>query len=138
MTEKRYNVGENEARAFLRQIKGSAQKLNLVAESIRRLPVAKAMDQLTFSKQRPARDVRKRLLSAVSNAENNYSLDVYRLVVKEAYVGKALTLKRFHARARGRGAPVLKPFSNMTIVVSETAPTPAGEPAKKESGKESK
>jgi large subunit ribosomal protein L22 len=122
MVAKRYNVGEKEARAFLRQIKGSAQKLNLVAQSIRRMPVAKALDHLAFSKKRTAADVKKLLMSAVANAQNNYGLDVDKLVVKEAFVGKAVTLKRFHARARGRGAAILKPFSNMTIIVAEMAP----------------
>ena len=127
MVEKRYGIKDNEARAFLRMIKGSTQKLNLVAQSIRGLSADKAIEQLTFSKKRVASDVKKLVLSAVSNAEHNYKLDVDKLYVKEAYVGKALVMKRFHARARGRGAAILKPFSNMTVIVAERI-----EPAKKE------
>jgi len=119
MTEKRYNIGDKEARAFLRMTKGSAQKVNLVAESIRGLSASAALAQLTVSKKRASEDVRKLLLSAIANATNNYRLDVDKLFVKEAYVGRAMTLKRFHARARGRGAAILKPFSNMTLIVAE-------------------
>ncbi len=127
MVEKRYGIKDNEARAFLRMVKGSPQKLNLVAQSIRGLSVEKAVEQLTFSKKRVATDVKKLVLSAVSNAEHNYKLDIDKLYVKEAYVGKALVMKRFHARARGRGAAILKPFSNMTVIVAERIA-----PAKKE------
>lgn len=124
MVEKRYGIKENEARAFLRMVKGSTQKLNLVAQSIRGLSADKAIEQLTFSKKRVAGEVKKLVLSAVSNAEHNYKLDVDKLYVKEAYVGKAVVMKRFHARARGRGAAILKPFSNMTVIVAERiAPT---------------
>lgn len=119
MVEKRYGIKENEARAFLRMVKCSPQKLNLVAESIRGLPVNKALEQLTFSKKRVAVEVKKLVLSAISNAEHNYKLDIDKLVIKEAYVGKALVMKRFHVRARGRGAGILKPFSNMTVIVAE-------------------
>ncbi len=127
MVEKRYGIKENEARAFLRMVKGSTQKLNLVAQSIRGLSADKAIEQLTFSKKRVAGEVKKLVLSAVSNAEHNYKLDVDKLYVKEAYVGKAVVMKRFHARARGRGAAILKPFSNMTVIVAERIA-----PAKKE------
>ncbi len=127
MVEKRYGIKDNEARAFLRMVKGSPQKLNLVAQSIRGLSAEKAVEQLTFSKKRVATDVKKLVLSAVSNAEHNYKLDIDKLYVKEAYVGKALVMKRFHARARGRGAAILKPFSNMTVIVAERIA-----PAKKE------
>ena len=127
MVEKRYGIKDNEARAFLRMVKGSPQKLNLVAQSIRGLSADKAIEQLTFSKKRVALDVKKLVLSAVSNAEHNYKLDIDKLYVKEAYVGKALVMKRFHARARGRGAAILKPFSNMTVIVAERVA-----PAKKE------
>lgn len=119
MVEKRYGIKENEARAFLRMVKGSTQKLNLVAQSIRGLSADKAIEQLTFSKKRVAGEVKKLVLSAVSNAEHNYKLDVDKLYIKEAYVGKAVVMKRFHARARGRGAAILKPFSNMTVIVAE-------------------
>jgi large subunit ribosomal protein L22 len=112
---------DNAAKAVLRNLRISPQKLNLVAASIRGMPAEKALTTLRFSNKRIADDVRKTLLSAVSNAENNHDLDVDRLVVAEAYVGKALVLKRFHARARGRGASILKPFSHLTIVVREAA-----------------
>ena len=110
---------ENEAKAVARMLRVSPQKLNLVAQLIRGKPVSTALADLEFSRKRISREVRKCLESAVANAENNHDLDVDDLVVKEAYVGKALVLKRFHARARGRGARILKPFSNLTIVVRE-------------------
>ena len=110
---------ENEAKAVARMLRVSPQKLNLLAQLIRGKKVATALADLEFSRKRIARDVRKCLESAIANAENNHNLDVDDLVVKEAHVGKALVLKRFHARARGRGARILKPFSNLTIVVRE-------------------
>ncbi|HEV2559193.1 MAG TPA: 50S ribosomal protein L22 [Microvirga sp.] len=112
---------DNEAKAVARMIRVSPQKLNLVAQLIRGKKVATALADLEFSRKRIARDVRKCLESAIANAENNHNLDVDDLVVKEAYVGKALVLKRFHARARGRGARIEKPFANLTIVVREVA-----------------
>lgn len=112
-------VADNEARAKLRMIRISAQKLNLVAASIRGKPVEKALAELEFSRKRIALDVRKALQSAIANAENNHGLDIDSLVVAEAYVGKNLVMKRFRARARGRGARVMKPFSELTIVVRE-------------------
>ena len=112
---------DNEAKAVARMLRVSPQKLNLVAQLIRGKKVSTALADLEFSRKRIAREVRKCLESAIANAENNHNLDVDDLVVKEAYVGKALVLKRFHARARGRGARILKPFANLTIVVRETA-----------------
>jgi large subunit ribosomal protein L22 len=112
---------ENEAKAVARMLRVSPQKLNLVAQLIRGKKVATALADLEFSRKRIARDVRKCLESAIANAENNHDLDVDDLVVKEAHVGKALVLKRFHARARGRGARIMKPFANLTIVVREVA-----------------
>ena len=112
---------ENEAKAVLRMLRVSPQKLNLVAQLIRGKKVSTALADLRFSRKRVAGDVKKCLESAIANAENNHDLDVDDLVVKEAYVGKALVLKRFHARARGRGARILKPFANLTIVVREQA-----------------
>ena len=110
---------ENEAKAVARMLRVSPQKLNLVAQLIRGKKVETALADLQFSRKRIAVDVKKCLESAIANAENNHNLDVDDLVVSEAYVGKALVLKRFHARARGRGARILKPFSNLTIVVRE-------------------
>ena len=112
---------DNEAKAVARMFRISPQKLNLVAGLIRGKKVATALAELEFSRKRIAREVKKCLESAIANAENNHSLDVDDLVVKEAFVGKALVLKRFHARARGRGARILKPFANLTIVVREVA-----------------
>ena len=114
-------VGDNEALAVGTTIRGSAQKLNLVAALIRGRKAEEAMNILAFSKKAMAVDARKVLASAIANAENNHDLDVDDLVVSQAFVGKALVLKRFHARARGRGARILKPFSNLTIVVREVA-----------------
>jgi large subunit ribosomal protein L22 len=118
-------LSEQEAKAILRNIRVSPQKLNLVAQLIRGKKVAAALADLEFSRKRIARDVKKCLESAIANAENNHDLDVDDLVVKEAFVGKALVMKRFHARARGRGARILKPFSHLTIVVREQAPVQA-------------
>ena len=110
---------DNEAKAVARMLRVSPQKLNLVAQLIRGKKAATALAELEFSRKRIARDVRKCLESAIANAENNHDLDVDDLVVSQAFVGKALVLKRFHARARGRGARIEKPFSNLTIVVRE-------------------
>ena len=114
-------VAETEARAFSKFIDSSPYKLNLVAEMIRGKKAEKALIDLQFSRKRVAQDVQKALQSAVSNAENNHNLDVDRLYVAEATVGKALVMKRFHARGRGRSAGVKKYFSNLTIVVKERA-----------------
>ena len=97
----------------------SAQKLNLVAAMIRGKKVSKALAELTFSRKRIAQDVKKTLESAVANAENNHDLDVDALIVSEAHVGKALVLKRFHPRGRGRMGKILKLFANLTIVVRQ-------------------
>src|SRR3954447_22889537 len=112
-------LSEHEAKAVARLLRISPQKLNLVAGLIRGKKVASALADLEFSRKRIARDVRKCLESAIANAENNHDLDVDDLVVAEAYVGKALVMKRFHARGRGRAGGILKPFSNLTIVVRE-------------------
>ena len=112
---------DNEAKAVCRMIRVSPQKLNLVAQLIRGKKVATALADLEFSRKRISLDVRKCLQSAIANAENNHDLDVDDLVVAQAFVGKALVMKRFHARARGRGARILKPFANITIVVREVA-----------------
>src|ERR671914_2717443 len=112
-------LSDSEAKAVARLLRISPQKLNLVAGLIRGKKVSSALADLEFSRKRIARDVRKCLESAIANAENNHDLDVDDLVVAEAYVGKALVMKRFHARGRGRAAGILKPFSNLTIVVRE-------------------
>ena len=105
----------------MRKMRISPHKLNLVAQSIRGMQAEKALLTLKFSPKRIADEVRKTLLSAVANAENNHDLDVDRLVVSEASFGKSLVMKRFHARARGRGAQIQKPYSHLTIVVREEA-----------------
>ncbi|MBC6714840.1 50S ribosomal protein L22 [Aurantimonas sp. DM33-3] len=114
-------LSENEARAVARTIRVSPQKLNLVAQMIRGKRVDAALADLTFSRKRIAETVKKTLESAIANAENNHDLDVDSLVVAEAYVGKSITMKRFHARGRGRASRVEKPFSHLTIVVREIA-----------------
>jgi large subunit ribosomal protein L22 len=113
------SLADTEARAVNRMIRVSPQKLNLVAASIRGKPVQKALAELEFSRKRISEDVRKTLESAIANAENNHDLDVDALVVKEAYVGKALVMRRFRPRGRGRVGSITKPFSHLTIVVRE-------------------
>jgi len=114
-------IAENEAKASAPMIRTSPRKLNLVAQLIRNMDAARAVAELTFSKRRIAGEVKKVLQAAIANAENNHQLDVDRLYVAQATVGRALVMKRFHARARGRGARIEKPFSNLTIVVRERA-----------------
>ncbi len=116
-------LADNEAQAVTRNIRISPQKLNLVATSIRGKKVEKALADLTFSRKRIAKDVKKTLESAIANAENNHGLDVDSLVVSEAYVGKGLVLKRWQPRARGRVGKILKPFSRLTVVVREVEET---------------
>ncbi|MBL4786201.1 MAG: 50S ribosomal protein L22 [Cohaesibacteraceae bacterium] len=110
---------DNEAKAVARMLRVSPQKLNLVAASIRGLKVGKAISELQFSRKRISGDVKKALESAIANAENNHDLDVDSLVVAEAFVGKAMVMKRWKPRARGRVGKILKPFSNLTIIVRE-------------------
>lgn len=113
-------IKENEAKASAKYIRTSPQKLNLLAQSIRGKSAARALIDLEFSKKRTAQSVRKLLQSAIANAVNNHDLDVDRLVVAEATVGKSVIMKRFRARARGRGTRILKKISNMTIIVRES------------------
>ena len=110
---------DNEAKVILKNLRISPQKLNLVLGMIRKKKADLALSKLQFSKKRISKDVEKALKSVISNAENNHSLDIDKLYVKEAYVGKGIVMKRFHARARGRGARILKPFSHLTIILSE-------------------
>jgi large subunit ribosomal protein L22 len=115
------NLAENEAVATAEALRTGAIKLNLVAEQIRGLDVNRAVAELSFSKRRIARDVKKVLQSAIANAENNHQLDVDRLYVAEATVGRSMVMKRLHARARGRGSRIEKPFSKLRVVVRERA-----------------
>jgi large subunit ribosomal protein L22 len=112
-------VGDKEALAVNTAVRGSAQKLNLVAGLIRNKKASDAMNILSFSSKAMAVEVRKCLASAIANAENNHNLDVDALVVKEASVGKSLSMKRFATRARGRSARIVKPFSRIRVVVRE-------------------
>ena len=112
-------LAENEAKCVARMLRVSPQKLNLLAQLIRGKKVDSALADLQFSRKRIAVEVKKALESAIANAENNHDLDVDDLVVAEAYVGKALVMKRFSPRARGRSGRIEKPFSNLTIIVRE-------------------
>lgn len=142
--QKQRRQGANEAMAMAKYLRTSGQKLNLVAASIRGKNAGKALTDLEFNNRRISQDVRKVLQSAVANAENNHGLDVDKLYVAEAFVGKSITMKRFRARAKGRASRILKPFSRLTIIVRERdsegnavkkapAPKPAAKkaPAKK-------
>jgi large subunit ribosomal protein L22 len=114
-------LADTEAKAVARNIRISPQKLNLVAQLIRGKKVSAALADLEFSQKRIAADVKKTLESAIANAENNHSLDVDDLVVAQAFVGKALVMKRFAARARGRSSRIEKPFSHLTIIVRQVS-----------------
>src|SRR3981081_2903667 len=113
------SLADTEAKAVARMLRGIPRNLNLLAQLIRGKKVAAALADLEFSRKRIARDVRKCLQSAIANAENNHDLDVDDLVVAEAHVGKALVIKRFTPRGRGRMGRIFKPFAHLTIVVRE-------------------
>ena len=112
-------LADNEARAVTKLLRVSPQKLNLLAQLIRGKKVDKALADLTFSRKRIARDVKKTLESAIANAENNHDLDVDALIVSEAYVGKKLVMKRLKAGARGRASRIEKPFARITVIVRQ-------------------
>ncbi|MBZ0325837.1 MAG: 50S ribosomal protein L22 [Alphaproteobacteria bacterium] len=120
-TERR--LADNEARAMARSLRVSPQKLNVVAAAIRGMDAEAALNELAFSKRRIAGDVRRVLESAIANAENNHQLDVDRLYVAEASVGKSIVMKRWRPRARGRAGRIVKPFSRLTVVVREREET---------------
>ncbi len=124
-------LGPDSAKAVASAIRTSARKLNLVAGVIRGKRVADAVIALDFTKRRVAKDVKRVLQAAVANAENNHQLDVDKLVVAEASVGRAFVMKRWHARGRGKSATIEKPFSNLTVVVKETAVVEAKKPEAK-------
>ncbi|HLY91479.1 MAG TPA: 50S ribosomal protein L22 [Acetobacteraceae bacterium] len=115
------SLADSEAQAIVSNLRVSPRKLNLVAGMIRNLPAAQAVATLTFSKRRIAQQVKKALESAIANAENNHQLDVDRLVVSRAEVGRSIVMRRFHARGRGRASRVEKWFSHLKIVVAERA-----------------
>jgi len=117
------DLSDSEAKAVTKNLRVSPQKLNLLAQMIRGKKVDTALADLEFSRKRIAKDVRKCVMSAVANAENNHSLDVNDLVVAQAHVGKNLVMRRFHARGRGKMSPIEKPFSQLTVVVKEVRAT---------------
>ena len=133
MTTARYGIKDNQIRAFNKMIRVSHQKLNLVCDTVRGLPVERAIDVLKFSKKRVSDEVLKTLISAIANAEHNKNLSADSLYVKEIWCGKALTMKRIMAGPRGSARPILKPFSNLTIVLESGAA-----PAKKTAAKTAK
>lgn len=133
MTTARYGIKDNQVRAFNKMIRVSHQKLNLVCDTVRGLPVERAIDILKFSKKRVSDEVLKTLISAIANAEHNKNLSADSLYVKEIWCGKALTMKRIMAGPRGSARPILKPFSNLTIVLESGAA-----PAKKTAAKTAK
>ena len=135
MATTRYGIKDNQVRAFNKLIRVSHQKLNLVCDTVRGLPVARAIDVLKFSKKRVAGEVLKTLMSAVANAEHNKNLPADSLFVKEIWCGKALTMKRIMPGPRGSARPILKPFSNLTIVL-ESGVAPTKKVAKKTTTKE--
>jgi large subunit ribosomal protein L22 len=132
------SLTDSEAMAVTRNLRVSPRKLNLVAELIRGKKVDNAMADLEFSRKRIAKDVRKCVMSAVANAENNHGLDVNELVVAEAHVGKNLVMKRFHARGRGRASSIMKPFSQITVIVREKEEAAAQPTSKKAATKPGK
>ena len=136
MAEKtRYNLKDNQVRAYNKLIRTSMYKLQLVTDLIRGLPVAAAVDALKFSKKRVAGEVLKTLLSAIANAENNKKLSADGLYVKEIWVGKAITMKRYRAGKQGQAKPLLKPFSHLTIVLESGSPVPKKKAAKADAAK---
>lgn len=112
-------VEQNEASARIKSLRTSPQKLNIVADLVRGMPAAEALIQLEFCKRRIAQDVKSVLQSAIANAENNHGLDIDSLIVGEVRVGRSIVMKRFRARARGRGARIVKPFSTLEVIVRE-------------------
>jgi large subunit ribosomal protein L22 len=128
-------ISDSEAQAVARNLRVSPRKLNLVAGLIRGKKVDTALAELEFSRKRISQDVRKCVMSAVANAENNHGLDVNELVVSEAFVGKNLIMKRFAARGRGRASSITKPFAQLTVIVRQKAEEEADEGKKKSKAK---
>ena len=119
MKIKNKQKNENIVKAVNKNVKSSPRKVNLILKSITGMGVNEAVKNLTFARKRIAHDIKKTVQSAVANAENNYQYDIDKLYIKEAYAGKAIVLKRFRARAKGRASPIKKPYSNVTIILSE-------------------
>ena len=119
--KKKDNKTDNkQVRSINKNVRSSTRKLKPILKSIVGKKVDVAMRDLTFSEKRISKDVKKTISSAVANAENNYQYDIDKLIVKEAYCGKQIVMKRFRARAKGRAAPIKKPYSNLTIILSES------------------
>ncbi len=138
MAERRYNLKDNQVRAFNKMIRVSPQKLQLVTDLVRGLPVARAIDVLKFSKKRVANEVLKTLMSAIANGEHNHKMSADNMYVKEIWCGKALTMKRIFPGPRGSARPILKPFSNLTIILESGEAKPAASPKSKEQRAKSK
>ena len=119
MKIKNKQKNENIVKAINKNVKSSPRKINLILKSITGMGVNEAVKNLNFARKRIAHDIKKTVQSAVANAENNHQYDIDKLYIKEAYVGKAIVLKRFRARAKGRASPIKKPYSNVTIILSE-------------------
>ena len=119
MKIKNKQKNENIVKAINKNVRSSPRKINLILKSITGMGVNEAGKNLNFARKRIAHDIKKTVQSAVANAENNYQYDIDKLYIKEAYVGKAIVLKRFRARAKGRASPIKKPYSNVTIILSE-------------------
>jgi len=119
MKIKNKQKNENIVKAINKNVKSSPRKVNLILKSITGMGVGEAVKNLTFARKRIAHDIKKTVQSAIANAENNYQYDIDKLYIKEAYAGKAIVLKRFRARAKGRASPIKKPYSNVTIILSE-------------------
>ena len=122
---KKQNSKEKLVRSINKNIRSSVRKLNPILKGIVGKKVETAIRDLTFSEKRICKDIKKTISSAVANAENNFQYDIDRLIVKEAFCGKQIVMKRFRARAKGRAAPILKPYSNVTIILSESKKTEA-------------
>ena len=119
MKIKNKQKNENIVKAINKNVRSSPRKINLILKSITGMGVNEAGKNLNFARKRIAHDIKKTVQSAVANAENNYQYDIDKLYIKEAYVGKAIVLKRFRARAKGRASPIKKPYSSVTIILSE-------------------
>ena len=119
MKIKNKQKNENIVKAINKNVKSSPRKVNLILKSITGMGVNEAVKNLNFARKRIAHDIKKTVQSAVANAENNHQYDIDKLYIKEAYAGKAIVLKRFRARAKGRASPIKKPYSNVTIILSE-------------------
>ena len=117
---KKDKKNSNSVKAINKSVRSSVRKLSPILKSIVGKRADEAIRDLTFSEKRISRDIKKTISSAVANAENNYQYDIDKLIVKEAYCGKQVIMKRFRARAKGRAAPILKPYSNVTIILTES------------------